>query len=720
MTTVSIINPEVTYKENNKIDEEDFGHKSQVYELDMEAGGEEDDPSVNIRKSISVVLGKPKYVYTSKHIIFFPIYAVRRSQIRSQIGVFEVKSTELINIYKQGVVDVTRLSRPLLFSFANSAYLAKLDADPALFNTTPTPSPSAENPIPTVSPILEEEMAEDAKHLALNADKSRLSKTFQSAKSTADEGIFKDIPGFKPEEPLEEETKDSAEKARTEYKESSRNTWMEKYMKNNQYRIHEVESNGDCFFAVIRDAFAGIGKKTDVDTLRAALSAEMTEEAFLRYTKLRLSFVEEIQSLKRDLAAIEKTLKEYKKRTKETSDKTTADTTELIKQSKELNKQKAQITAKITETEELQMDYTGRITNIDTLEKMREHILESSFWADSWSISTLERILNVKFILFSQESYEQSDYDGVLLCSEVSKELQEKQSFSPDYYIMATYSGNHYKLVSYKSRKILQFREVPYDVKILVLNRCLARNSGVYYMIPDFRNLKTKFGIDEDEGAPDDFSESPGAGETYDPNTVFVFYAKSDKSVKPGKGDGERILPENVAKYSALGTKAFTDWRKMLDDEWDKTQLTIDGKKWTSVTHYMQGVRYKKTHPDVYARFSLDNDPNSKLATSVKDAKAFKGLATEMVEPEKEPNPKKPKKPTTNKKVQIIAPDLDFDEKREAEERAVALRSKFLNNTDLRTMLKMTHDALLLHKGKPGDPINPDYELMRVRNSIRD
>jgi hypothetical protein len=26
----------------------------------------------------------------------------------------------------------------------------------------------------------------------------------------------------------------------------------------------------------------------------------------------------------------------------------------------------------------------------------------------------------------------------------------------------------------------------------------------------------------------------------------------------------------------------------------------------------------------------------------------------------------------------------------------------------------------LLHKGKPGDPINPDYELMRVRKSIQD
>ena len=35
MTTVSIINPEVTYRESKTIDEEDIGHVSQVYELDV-------------------------------------------------------------------------------------------------------------------------------------------------------------------------------------------------------------------------------------------------------------------------------------------------------------------------------------------------------------------------------------------------------------------------------------------------------------------------------------------------------------------------------------------------------------------------------------------------------------------------------------------------------------------------------------------------------------
>lgn len=704
MTTVSIINPEVVYHENNKIDEEDIGHKTQVYELDVDSGA-----------TISIVLGKPKYIYTSKNIIFFPIYAVHQSKIRAQIGVFEVKSTDLISVYRQGDIDADALSAPLLYSFVNPVYLASLGADPKLFEQSPSnPSNKEEPEEDRISPILENEMESD--HLALKLDKSRVSKIVQDAESN----LLEDATNFDKKDPLGEETKEDAEKERNQYAESARNTWIEKYMKNNQYRIHEVESNGDCFFAVIRDAFADIGKKTTVEKLRSALATEMTDDTFNEYRQVYLSFVDETQTLKRDLTALKKTLKEYETRSKQTGDRSAADTKNLVEQSKKLAEEKHRVEKKIKETEELQHEYTGDMSKIDTLEKMRQHILTPSYWADSWAISTIERLLNVKLVLFSQEAFQPAqgaaDIDGVFLCSEVSKELQERQTFSPDYYIMATYSGDHYRLISYKSRKIFAFREVPYDVKILVLNRCLSRTSGVYYMIQDFRNLKTKFGIDEDEGAPDDYSEMPGANELFDPDSRLVFHSKSDKSVKPGKADGEKIKSADKSKYAKLGSGSSNDWRKMLDDDWSKTSIIIDSRKWASVTHYMQGVKYKKTHPDVYLMFSLDTDDKSDLATNVKTARAFKGLAKESKEPESsDTGTKSKKKKPADKKVQIVAPDLDFDEKREEEERGKALEAKFLDNADLRRVLKMTQNAMLLHKEKTGEPLVPDYLLMRVR-----
>ena len=716
MTTVSIINPEVTYRESKTINEEDIGYKSQVYELDTDEGN-----------TIAVVIGKPKYTYTDKNIIFFLIYAVHRSRVRSQIGVFEVKSTQLLNIYKNGELDLRRLSKPLYYSFSKPTYLAKLEAEPKFFKDHPlTPSPkepfgSEEDKGPKSILDTDMETEREDEHLSLRLGKTSVSKEHADAKSVLEKGTFEDVEGFKAKEPLLEESKEMADEEREEYKKtkSTKDVWIQKYMKNQQYRIHEVESNGDCLFAVIRDAFADIGKKTTVEKLRAILAAEMTDDIYSEYRKVYLSFLDEIQSLNRDLSALEKTIKEYQKRIKQITDKTTADGKELTKRYRELEEERKHLKRKIEETEENQTLYTGNMKQIDTLEKMRRHIKTSSFWADAWAISTLERILNVKLLLFSQQSFEpeegEPDLDGVLLCSEASKELQERQTFTPDYYIMATYSGDHYRLISYKSRKIFQFREVPYDVKILVLNRCLSRLSGVYYMIQDFRNLKTKFGIDEDEGAPEDYGEVEGSGELFDASVVFTFCANSDSKVKPGEASGEKITASEKSKYAKLNTK-YNGWRKKLDDDWSKNPMMIDGMKWTSVTHYMQGIQYKKTHPDVYRMFSLTDDEESDLAKSVKSAKAFKGIVRE-VEQEKDANPKKTKKP--KKQVQVIAPDLDFDGKRRREEREKALKSKFHDNEVMRLLLKATGNALLIHKCGSGEKATPDLELMRVRKEIR-
>lgn len=714
MTTVSQINPEVVYRETRTIEDEDIGHTTQVYELLLENG-----------PIISVVLGKPKYTYSHKSIVYFPIYAVHGSKVRSQIGVFEVESSKLLKIYSQSEVDVEQLNRPVFYSFATVEYLGKLGADPNLFVQPHIPSSSDEPEPEPIQPILGDVMEED--HLQLHAHESRLSKTKSATQSVVDEGIFEDIDGFKMPDLLPEETKEDADAGRKEYKKSERNAWIEKFMCSNKYRIHEVENNGDCLFACVREAYAEIGKKTTVAKLRALIANEMTEGIFDTYRAIYLGFAEQINTLNRELKTIEKTLKEYKSRIKKNNDATAGDTKILIEQSNALMNEHKMLERQIMETQDFQENYVGEIKHIDTLEKMRQYIQTPSFWADGWTISTLERLLNIKFIIFSESAFNPdgksdscaADLAGVITCGEISPEIDATKSFSPDHYIMVSYNGNHYRPISYKDHKILTFREIPYDVKILILNLCLSHLSGAFYLIPDFRNLKTRFAIDEDEGVPDDYSESPGAGELYDNQTTFVFYSKSDKSVKPGKADGEKILPENVPKYAPLGSKRYLDWRKKLDDEWDKTPISIDGHMWTSVEHYKQGVRFKKTHPDVYLMFSLDTDPNSELATSVKSAKAFKGIlqpAEVSKEPEVEGAKKKKK---TDQKVKVIAPDMDFDEKREQEERMTALKAKFLNNEDMRGVLQMTQTALLLHKEKSGDPPTMDALLMKVRKMIK-
>lgn len=700
MTVISNINAEIKYKEVKTIDEEDLDHVSTVYELDLFS----QDTESATPMTISVVLGKPKYIYSQKNVVFFPIYAVSKQCVRAQIGVFELESSKLLNVYKNGQIDVDRLPEPLLYTFSTPTYLAKIDADPKLFQQSLTPEqpPQQED----VAPILEEEREND--HLALKTSTRDISLTKTEAQKTLQEGIFEQGESDEAVEPLPEETEDDAAKAKAEYKESARNTWLEKYMKNNAYRIHENEGSGDCFFAVVRDAFAQIGKKTSVEKLRAVLADELTDNVFQEYRAIYLGFQDEIMQLDQEMAKTKTTIGEYKKRVKG-ADTTAADTKSLIQQASDMSIQYNEAKKKKTETEALQKDYVGYIKDIDTLEKMRAYIKTPNFWADTWAIATLERVLNVKFVIFSETAFAESDLDGVVQCGEIDKRLQERQQFTPDFYIMTSYSGNHYRLVSYKQRKIFQFREVPYDVKVLILNKCLAKMAGPFFLIQDFRNLKTRFGIDEDEGAPEDYSETPGSGDLFEQDVVFVFYARSDKSVKPGKGDGEKIPPEKTADFATLGSKVQTDWRKKLDDEWTGAPIFVEQKKWASVEHFLQAAKYKKGHPDIYDMFSLDSVVNTVpgLNTDVKLAKGFKGL-----KPAEEPEKKKAAK------VKVIAPDLDFDSARIAEEREKALMAKFDANAELKTVLLLTKKALLLHKNVHDNTLEPDTVLMKVRAKL--
>lgn len=701
MPAVSRINDEIVYPENRHIMEEDMGYNSPVYEIDILGG------------TYTVVVGKPKYTFSqSKNVVYFPIYAVSGHTVRSQIGVFEFESSKLLNAFQGGELDLNRLTEPVLFDFVTAKYLAKTDAVASVFDNIDidVSKPSTASPYSdAIVPILDKEQEEDSMFRIQTKSKS-VSKS--EAEKTVDAGIFEK--GHKEQiEDLQEETQEDSDLAKSEYVESVKNNWIEKYLKNNHYRIHENEGSGDCFFAVVRDAFAQIGQKTTVEKLRAVLANELTDSVFQEYRSVFLGFMDEIRALEREMKQIKETIDEYKKRVTSNKDASASDSKLLIEESKKLVEKYNSLKKEKSEAEKLQTDYAGYMKDVDTLDKMRKYVQTSRFWADSWAIATLERVLNMKMIILSETAYESGDLKGVVQCGEVSKELQERKNMNPDYYIIATHSGNHYRLVSYKSHKILKFTEVPFDLKAAVLNKCMEKSAGAFYMIQDFRNLKSKFGIDEDEGHPEDYRDIPGADELFDTEIIFIFYAKSDKSDRPGYGDGETIPKSKVADYAQLSTKAQLDWRKKLDDDWDKTPISIDGKRWASVTHYVLGSKFRKGHPDLYHLFSLDsaeagNVPSEvkDLATNVKTARAFKGLKTVEQKNGKKEN---------QLKVKPVAPDLDYDEEAE---RAKALNAKFGDNIDLGTTLKLTKHALLMHREKTGVPLEPDFGLMELRAKL--
>ena len=687
----SRINKNIVYQSVKTIDPEDFGTKSNVYELDL------------LGLHIAVLIGVPKYTYTDQGVVYFPIYAVSGEKVRSQIGVFELKSTQIINSFKDGELDISVLDEPLLYDFVDLQYLGKMDSDPKYYTTVKPIVPAIIPPELGEEPLEVEEI-EDPFQLKLR--EKHKSEEKEAAKMELREGIFEETGATKDGSTiLQEETEASSKEIANEYKEGAQTTWIEKYFKNNHYRIHDCEygaeeGDGDCFFVAVVAAYQQIGKKTTVRKLRAVLADEMTEDVFKNYRSLYLYFDDQSREIKKEMELLRKAILENKKRIKATQDKTAADNQLLLTQSREMAEKFKELEKQLFFIKQSQKEYVGLLENVDSLEKMRAHIKTHAFWADTWSISTLERVLNVKFIIFSEKTWEESgNVAGVLNCGEVDRVLQERQSFSPEHYVLLSYSGDHYRLVSYKHKKILAFKEIPYAVKMLVLNKCLEKNAGPFYMIVDFRNLKSKYGIDEDEGRPVDYEDADDSGILYDPAVVFSFYPNSEKTAKPGMGDGEKIPMERKGEYVLLAK--YVDWRKKLDDSWE-VPIFIDGHKWNTVDHYVAGSKYKKGNHEVYLMFSLDSGTD--LSKDVKLAKTFKGL--------------KPEDAKKGARIKPIVPDVDYALGGMEKAREEALREKFMKNEDMKQILKLTQKALLLHKEKRGEEATPDTLLMKIRSLL--
>ena len=51
------------------------------------------------------------------------------------------------------------------------------------------------------------------------------------------------------------------------------------------------------------------------------------------------------------------------------------------------------------EDEEISLEYSF-MNNIESWPALKVHILESKFWAESWSISQLQKDLNIKLLIY--------------------------------------------------------------------------------------------------------------------------------------------------------------------------------------------------------------------------------------------------------------------------------------------------------------------------------
>jgi predicted NAD-dependent protein-ADP-ribosyltransferase YbiA (DUF1768 family) len=254
---------------------------------------------------------------------------------------------------------------------------------------------------------------------------------------------------------------------------------------------------------------------------------------------------------------------------------------------------------------------------------------------------------------------------------------------------------------------IFKFREIPYDIKKIIAEKCLETNAGPFAIIPDFKKFKA--GLKKTvikEAQYDELSESKLRG-LYDDDIVFLFYPKSNNKPLPGKGAGEKIPNDKLKDFAELAS--IPEWRKKLSNFWVSKKpdgtinpFSLDNHNWASVEHYYQGSKFKKMHPEFYLSFSLDSgtdlskDPVLAKAAGGKSGK-IKGELLRPVE---------------------VSLDPDFFGKRHKKEMYDAQYAKFTQNEDLKKLLLATGDAKLTHHSRGSPPIVFD-DLMLIRDKIR-
>ena len=682
----SKLKPDINYREYKQLERDDVDYDATMYEIEL------------LGKEVRIAIGRGKT--DKKDILYYPMYLINTDdRVVKQIGVFEIRPDQANEMLDDSDdLDIDKLPHPLVYSFVTAGMLeadsrGKMAPDvaaSAAITLEQEPAQQEEQP----EPAQQEEQQEPAQQEEQDIGMVQKGVNDNDKEDDALRSKMKALT-------IPPQTKETAEAEHAEYAKQPDQPWIQTHMQNNNFGITDNEGGGDCLFAVIRDAYRTRGKYVEVPELRRKLAAEATEDVFRSYKDNYNTITESIATTTAEMRTLTDANAKLKQRLERTTE--AKEQQAIIAESRRNAAQFKRLKSELSLTKELLQDFHF-IKNVNTLEDFREMLKSCAFWGDTWAISTLERILRIKLIILSSERFHAGEMGGVLQCGQLNDRVLEDQgSFEPEFYVMVEHTGSHYKLITYKDEALLTFREIPYDIKIMVTEKCMERNAGPYYLIPQFRTFREEElglkGLEEDQAVrsnplPPAISANSAHAPLYDDSIVFQFYSKSMDKPLPGTGSGETIERADIPKFAALA-KETPQWRKMLSNLWEppgddreKALFVLNDHKWRTLEHYLQGSKFRKDNPKHYLQFSLDSDSDlSKSVTLV------------------------------HEKHKDIPTDADFGS-REEKEREDAQYAKYSQNSYLADMLLNTRNAKLVQfrRGKPPVVCN---ELMRVRHRLQ-
>ena len=669
----SKIDKTINYPETKELNEEDKDYDADLFEISLF----DDD--------IIIAVGQGKFTFIDKNVVYYPVYIIKNERVDSQIGVYEILSDRQVAVLDEdGDLDVEKLGQLLLYSFATSSFIKgdSVNTDPEIEDISSPKNEQGEG---------EEELDDEEEDDEEQDEEEEEDDEEKDGEEDEEDDLNY---GFSP---LQKQNAAQAKKERDAFVKQAGQDWVAKFMRNNNYKLVDNEGGGDCLFAVIRDGLKRVGIQTSVAELRDKLANEATQDIFEGYRNMYLMAKGELNDADQILKDLAKQHRDIKKRTKKTGI-TRDEVKALITQANNIGKTHNRMKKEKKQAVNLLNEYSF-MRGVDNLEQLKAKIRTCTFWGETWAISTLERVLNVKLVLFSLESFRHKDLDNVLLCGQLNDTiLEERGRFEPSHYILTEFMGYHYRLVTYKDRGAFTFEELPFDVKQLIVDKCMEKQAGPYYIIPEFRSFMSEINITPP--SPEDMEDIDNGDELlYDDDTVFQFYSRS-ANVAPGKGAGEKIKAGEQSKYAELAS--IPNWRHRLSNFFIES-FELDGHTWSSVEHYYQASKFKENNEEFYLTFALDMNPEGELAINPALAKGAGGKTGKF----------------KGKRVRPadVKIDPNFFSGRHKQEMKRAQHAKFTQNEDLTVLLLATHDAKLQHFVRASPPV-VFTELMEIRSEI--
>ena len=517
-----------------------------------------------------------------------------------------------------------------------------------------------------------------------------------------------ETPGSSSQEPSTKDTPQTAEEdaaARKAYRAKRGAPWIQKFMRNAGYGLVDNEAGGDCLFAAVRQGLESVGVVVSVSDMREMLASAATQTLFEEYEAVYVAAKAQYDSTAASVKFLAKESQKLRGRMRGAS---RAAQFALVEQAEGVTARLAEEKSEKVAAAELLEEFAF-MKGITTLEALRAVIQTPSYWGDTWAVSTLERLLKIKLVIFSGDAFRAADIDNVLLCGHNNDNTLEREGkFEPRFYILLSLGGGgaasmHYELITYDERRAFTYNQLPYRVRHLILTKCLERQAGPYALIPDFRDAAAGV-VPHSPASPD-----PNRSRSPRRNAVFQIYGRSSGRPRPGEGAGESLGNSDPASWSRL--TAIKDWRRHLADDGPPVRdieksgcaggFELDGRKWATVRHYALAARYENTNPEFAAKFSYGLGKDNKLGRDVDVA--------ERVASRRKPRRGDPSAPDPD-------PGADSQEKA-AEDRARS--KKFQAGTEARAALIATGNAdiRLYRRGAP--PV-PATGLMALRASIVD